>query len=200
MRLIGFAAVLAGLGVAGCQTTSAPGPGLVEICDESGCRVQDSSLQTYDPNTAVPDADPNGLLPILIPEAEADPRAAHDLGIRYMRGDGIRRNPWEAIKWMRSAGERGDRRAQAALGRLYLTGLEETGADYNEAVRWLSLAAGQGDRESARLLQEAEARRADAQAWRDWQNRWLRRWTRPYWYDGGYYGYWRRGYGAYAYY
>ncbi|MEL6766087.1 MAG: tetratricopeptide repeat protein [Pseudomonadota bacterium] len=182
--------------LAGCQTTSQQGnvavttqPETIRICDASGCFDAPSDYASYDPSQAVPDDDPNGLLPFLIPEAEADPRAAHDLALRYMRGDGIRRQPFQAIRWMRNAAERGNVDAQAALGKLYLSGLEETGPDYQEAVNWLELAAGNGDRESRQLLAEARELRDSDPARLAWQDRY----TYPYWYRTRYYGTWRSG-------
>ena len=186
-------AALSFLGLlAACQTT-ASGPETVRICDSSGCYDAPADTATFDASGAVPDPDPEGRLPGLVAAAEADPRAAFDLGMRYMRGDGIRRDPYQAIRWMRDAGARGDARAQSALGRLYMTGLEEMGADYNEAQRWLSLAVAQGDREARALLSEAEARRADEAAFQDELRRWREQYTRGYWYRTSYYGYWGRG-------
>ena len=160
---------------------------VIEVCDSSGCRVQSAERVTYDPAEAVPDPDPNGLLPILIEDAERDPRAAFDLGLRYMRGDGIRRNSYQALQWMRDAAERGNRDAQSALGRLYLTGLEEMGADYNEAQKWLSMAAANGDSQARELLEIAEARRAEERALYQYYQPWRARYTRPYWYGHRYY-------------
>jgi len=190
IRWIAAAAALAAL--AGCQQTArGPGPETVVICDSTGCREQARGVRTHDPAEAVPPADPDGVLPVLEARAETDPRAAFDLGMRYMRGDGIRRDPWQALQWMRDAGERGELKAQAALGRLYLTGLEEMGADYNEAVRWLSMAADRGHGESAALLAEAEAARAEEQAYQTALRRWRQVHTRPYWYRTRYYHVWR---------
>lgn len=178
--------------LAGCQTTAST-PETIRICNSSGCFDAPAGTATFDPSTAVPDEDPEGRLPSLLAAAEADPRAAYDLGMRYMRGDGIRRNPWEAIRWMRDAAERGDLRAQSALGRLYMTGLEETGPDYNEAQRWLSLASSRGDREAGRLLAEAEAARADEAAFQTQLRRWQQEQTATWWYQSRYYGGWRWG-------
>ncbi|MEM9099811.1 MAG: sel1 repeat family protein [Pseudomonadota bacterium] len=217
MRYLDFALIsLCLLILASCQTTEGqPEARDIEVCDASGCRIQSSATTTFDPSDAVPDDDPDGILPILEAEAKTDPRAAFDLGLRYMRGDGIRQNSWLAITWMRDAAERGELRAQSALGRLYLTGLEETGADFNEAQRWLSIAAGRGDQEAAELLSEAEAGKAEQQANYDstryynygtfWYpitvvDRWRRVYTMPYWYRTRYYGYWRRGLLRYSYY
>ena len=187
------------LGLFGC-VEPAPSKDTVEICDSSGCSERSTDSSTFDPSQAVPDPDPEGRLPALVAAAEADPRAAFDLGIRYMRGDGIAQNSWQALEWMRNAGERGDLRAQKALGRLYLTGLEEMGADYNEAQRWLSMAAARGDKESAKLLKDAEAGRANEQEFQTSLVRWRQLYTHPYWYRSGYYGYWDPGYPYYRYY
>lgn len=189
-RGVSCGALLAALLVAGCQTTAARQE-TIRLCDDSGCYDAPASTATYDPNSAVPDQDPNNILPILVPEAERDPRAAYDLAMRYMRGDGLMQNSWEAIKWMRSAGERNYLPAQSALGRLYLTGLEETGPDYNEAQRWLSVAAARGDTEAGTLLAEAEAGRASNQAYQRYIDSWRLQYTRPYWFGRPYYGYWR---------
>ncbi|MDR3088903.1 MAG: hypothetical protein LBU39_03700 [Desulfobulbaceae bacterium] len=129
------------------------------------------------------DAD-DGRIAALEAAAAQHPRAAYDLALRYFRGDGIRRDSYQALSWMRVAAEHGDFDAQKALGRLYLTGLEEMGRDPREAGVWLSMAAGRGDRESERLLAEAEAaRRSDEEEYT-----WLRRW-RPVVYQ-----WWRSGY------
>ena len=126
----------------------APSTETVEICDSSGCSERSSDSATFDPSQSVPDPDPEGRLPALVAAAEADPRAAFDLGIRYMRR---RRHRAEQL-----ASTRVDCAMPASVvicvrrrrwGRLYLTGLEEMGADYNEAQRWLSMAAARGDKE-----------------------------------------------------
>lgn len=68
---------------------------------------------------------------------------------------------------MRDAAERGNLNAQKALGRAYLTGLEEMGSDPGEAQRWLSAAASRGDKESAKLLKEANAaKKSEEEYWK----------------------------------
>ena len=129
--------------------------------------------------------------------AEKEPRAAYDLGLRYFRGDGVRQDSYKALSWMRSAAERGHLEAQKALGRFYLTGLEEMGSDPREAEKWLSIAASRGDAESGRLLAEAgAARKSDEDYWK-WQQRWrgvfYDHWYRRY----PYLGHWRDGYWYY---
>jgi len=126
----------------------------------------------------------DGRMAALEAEAARNPRAAYDLALRSFRGDGVRKDSYRALFWMRVAAEQGDLNAQKALGRLYLTGLEEMGSDPAEARTWLSLAAQQGDRESERLLAEAEAaRRSDEQEYK-LLNRW-----RPEVYRGWHSGY-----------
>lgn len=185
MRCLAGLSLLA-LMLAACQP---PPRDTMTICKGADCAVVPSDTVTFDPGAAIPDPDPDGRLAGLVALAEQDPRAAYDLGLRFMRGDGLRQNSYEGIKWMRNAAERGDHKAQSALGRLYLTGLEEMGADYNEAQRWLRLAAAKGDVEAAKLLKEAEARRADEQAYQDYARRWRYR-THYYWYGTPYYWAW----------
>ena len=135
----------------------------------------------------------DGRIAALEAEAAVNPRAAYDLALRYFRGDGVRRDSYKALTWMRSAGERGDLDAQKALGRLYLTGLEEMGRDPMEAQTWLSLAASRGDAESKQLLTEAEAARRSELEEHKWLSRW-RPWVYRWWYSGyPYYGRWYGG-------
>jgi uncharacterized protein len=176
--------VLSAVLVGACNQTAPKD--LVRICDDKGCSDRPRTTATFD---AAKDDNPEETrrLEALKDIASKDPRAAFDLGMRFMRGDGVRMDSYQAIKWLREAGERGDLRAQAALGRLYLTGLQEMGSDPAEAERWLSVAAGQGDKESEKLLPEARLAKQDAQA----RYRW-----REYHRKHGY-GWW---YGAYPYY
>lgn len=142
-------------GIAQAQTAG----DTVRICDASGCAEQARSASTFNPS-ANPEADRR--LAALVAMAEQDPRAAFDLGLRYFRGDGVLQNTHQALEWMRRAGERGNLRAQSALGRFYLAGMEEMGSDPAEAERWLTLAAGRGDKEAGKLLIEAAAARKSA--------------------------------------
>lgn len=168
------------------MTTGTLSAQTIRICDDSGCSDRPRNSATFD--TGV-DANPEETrrLAALADLAAKDPRAAYDLGMRYLRGDGVRRDGHQALRWLREAGDRGDLRAQAALGRLYLSGLEEMGSDPAEAERWLSLAAERGDKESAKLLPQAREAKQDEQA--------NYRWREHYRKNG--YGWW---YSAYPYY
>ena len=172
----------------------------VTICQGSDCRVQDKSVVTSRPADTVPDPDPNGRIAGLEALARNDPSAAYDLGLRFFRGDGVRQDSYQALKWMRDAAERGDRQAQTAVGRLYFTGLEEMGSDLRESERWLAAAAGRGDKEAEALLSEVRtALASDKEYQRKLNERrattyyyWSRGWSyRYYWdpYRRGYYGY-----------
>ena len=136
---------------------------LVRICDDSGCSDRPANSATFDTPANAPQA-PSARLQALINKAEQDPRAAYDLGLRYFRGDGVGRDSYKAIEWMRSSGDRGLRDAQLALGKLYLAGLEEMGADPIEAEAWLSKAAAAGSAEAKQLLPQAARAKNDEQA------------------------------------
>ncbi len=188
--------LLVGLSV-GCATTPAPDSNMVRLCDSSGCEEVDKSTARFDPSSTVPDADPEGRMPALEKLAKEDPRAAHDLALRLFRGDGVRRDSYQALQWMRDAAERGDLGAQKAVGRLYLTGLEEMGSDPREAEKWLTIAAGRGDKEAEELLVEASAARKNEDAAYQLRTRW-----RPVFYNSWYSGYryyWRWSSGRWIY-
>lgn len=177
----------------GCASTPPPAGNTIRLCDTNGCEEVDKSTARFDPSSTVPDADPEGRIPALEEMARKDPRAAHDLALRLFRGDGVRRDSYKALQWMRDAAERGDLGAQKAVGRLYLTGLEEMGSDPREAEKWLTIAAGRGDEEAATLLVEATEGRKNEDAAYEMRTRW-----RPVFYNSWYSGYryywrWRNG-------
>ncbi|MEQ1529074.1 MAG: tetratricopeptide repeat protein [Methylococcales bacterium] len=159
----------------------------MRVCDASGCNERPKNYSSFTPanDTSVEDAKIEALEKI----AASDPRAAYDLALRFFRGDGVRQDSYKSIKWMREAGEKGYLDAQKALGRLYLTGLGEMGADYGEAQKWLSITASRGDKEANQLLGEANAaRKSELDEYR-WYNRW-----RPIFYNYWYTGYTYRWY------
>jgi TPR repeat protein len=175
---------------AGCADPAAEKT--VTVCRGTSCVQQDKSVATYDAAAAMGDPSPEEEAKIAALEnlAENNPGAAYDLGLRYFRGDGVPQNSFKALEWMRSAAERGDVPAQAALGRLYFTGLQEMGSDLQEAERWLSAAAAGGDAESRELLPEVQAALADDRAYYDLVQK-LRFRTDDYWSRGwGYRWYW----------
>lgn len=186
------ALILCAFILGGCVTQPVASPN-VRICDDKGCSDRPRDTATFD---ATKDDNPEETkrLAALTEIASKDPRAAYDLGVRFLRGDGVRMDGYQAIKWLRQAGERGDLRAQAALGRIYLSGLQEMGSDPAEAERWLSVAAERGDKESAKLLPEAREAKKDEQS-RYRVREHYRKNGYGWWYAAyPYYWHWRAGY------
>lgn len=164
MRCRLLAILSVGAFMAGCAT-QAPEAQLttpaetVRICDASGCSEQPRSITTFHGTPTDPEAEQR--LAALVELGERHPKAAYDLGLRYLRGDGVDRNSHQAIEWMRKAGNRGHVDAQFALGRMYLLGFEEMGPDPAEAEVWLTMAAGKGHKGARKLLNEAAAAKKD---------------------------------------
>lgn len=164
----------------------------VRICDDRGCEERPRDAVTFNPN-APGDSAAEQQAAKLIALAEKDPRAAYDLGLRYFRGDGVRQDSYQALKWMRDAAERGYLKAQTAVGRLYLMGLEEMGSDPAEAEKWLSIAAGRGDKEAKGLLAQATKAKQNEVAYRRWVDSQKAIWN-SYWMDRYQYEWqWRNG-------
>ena len=172
--------------VAGAATAQTPEP-TIRICDDTGCSDRPRSSATFDPAR---DDNPEETRRLAALEAVAsnDPRAAYDLALRYFRGDGVRRDSYQALQWMREAGERGVPQAWLALGRLYLMGLEEMGSDPAEAERWLSLAAARGNKEAQKLLAEARSAKKSEQAMYQWRETNRKSWHG--WWSTGYAYHW----------
>lgn len=77
--------------------------------------------------------------------ADAGESAAQfDLGNRYLYGEGVDVDNFEAARWFRKAAEQGNNNAQYNLGVMYMQG---TGviADIAQAIDWFRKAADQGD-------------------------------------------------------
>lgn len=168
-----------------------PPSNLVRMCDDTGCSWRPKDQVTRQPGDE-PDEANDPRIAALKTAANTEPRAAYDLGLRYFRGDGVRQDSYQALVWMRKAAERGNLPAQKALGSFYLFGLEEMGPDPREAEKWLMLAAGRGDQESKKLLEQARAdKKADADDYK-WRKE-ERELYSSYWYSGyAYQGYWRQ--------
>lgn len=187
---------LATFALLGCVTQTpadqlAPRSDTVRICQGNQCVDQHRGAVTFQPAATDPEAERR--LQALTQIAERDPKAAHDLGMRLLRGDGVERNSYQGLEWLRKAADRGHVPAQAALGKIYLMGLEEMGSDPAEAEAWLSRAAAHGDRESQSLLPEAQAAKKDEQRLYRWREAYRRTW------GGWYYGtpyYWTWGSGG----
>ena len=158
----------------------------IRICDESGCSDRPRSSASFDP-TRDDHPEETRRLAALADIASKDPRAAYDLALRYFRGDGVARDSYQAIRWMRQAGDRGVPEAYLALGRFYLMGVEEMGSDPIEAEKWLTLGAARGDKEAEILLAQARTKRTEQEL-----ERWRAIQAKSFfiWWSSGYPYYW----------
>ena len=169
--------------LAGCAQTE-PLQESVNVCDSSGCREQPKNYASFNPLKEVGNSELDVKIASLEMLAKSDPHAAYDLALRLFRADGVPQNLYSSIKWMRFAAEKGEFEAQKALGRLYLTGIAEMGADPGEAEKWLSITVSRGDKEAAELLKQAAIARQSEQRMYQFYNRW-----RPLFYNNWYQGY-----------
>ncbi|WP_235844704.1 tetratricopeptide repeat protein [Cupriavidus agavae] len=139
----------------------APRSQTVRICNGNACTDQDRRISTWQD---VPATEAERRMQALAQKAEGNPNAAYDLGLRLLRGDGVERNTYQALEWLRKAGDNGHMQAQLALGRIYLMGFEEMGSDPAEAEGWLIRAAAKGSKEAERLIPQAQAAKKDEQS------------------------------------
>ena len=68
----------------------------------------------------------------------------YKLATMYVKGQGVKQDYQEAVKWYRLAAEQGEVNAQSALGLMYDNG-EGVSKDDREAIKWYRLAGEQGD-------------------------------------------------------
>src|SRR6266567_7156382 len=91
-------------------------------------------------------------------KAEAgDAESQVELGRRYDKGEGVAKDPAEAVKWYRKAAEQNDAEGQLYLGLSYVKG-EGVAEDLVEAYKWLLLAARQGDEDAKKNMTELESK------------------------------------------
>lgn len=109
---------------------------------------------------AAPEAAPEAAPAPVEPEASADPmaklhadaeggdpRAQFELGLRYADGEGVKKSPKEAAKWMLRAAQAGLPPAQYRMGVLYERGLGVP-RDLGQASIWYERAANAGNRKA----------------------------------------------------
>ena len=85
---------------------------------------------------------------------------------RYIRGDGVKQNKKEGVRWLTKAAEQGHAVGQRLLGGCYARG-DGVKQDMKEAARWFTMAAEQGDAAAAYALSRmaaAEAAQQDTSA------------------------------------
>ena len=73
-----------------------------------------------------------------------DAEAQYYLGHLHAKGEGVARDPGQALRWFRAAAEQGEPYGQFALGYVYEHGLGAA-PDLAAAVRWYRAAAAQGN-------------------------------------------------------
>ena len=74
---------------------------------------------------------------------QGDADAQNNLGLMYVKGNGVPQDYYEAAKWFRKAAEQGHADAQNNLGFMYQNG-EGVTQDYAKTVKWWLKAAEQG--------------------------------------------------------
>lgn len=79
----------------------------------------------------------------------------YDVGLLYDRGEGVRANPEESVRWFKEAAERGHATAQFMLGLNYHMG-QTIPQNHEEAFVWLSLSALFGDESASYFRDDSE--------------------------------------------
>lgn len=74
---------------------------------------------------------------------QGDAKAQWELGISYLRGRGVTRDPSQAATWLHKAADQGYAEAQFNLGSMYDAGVPIP-QDYRQAAYWYGKAAAQG--------------------------------------------------------
>ena len=84
------------------------------------------------------------MLAIIHPLVEqGDASAQLLLGIMYEKGEGVKQDGFEAVKWYRKAAKQGNANAQSSLGSAYSAG-RGVRQDSTEAAKWFKKAAENG--------------------------------------------------------
>jgi len=94
----------------------------------------------------------------LVKKAEAgDAKAQFDLGLCYVRADGVNKDNKEFLKWLTKSAEQGYAPAQWNLGRCYYysMGIKK---DYEKAVKWWTKAAEQGLPEAKEAIEKLKSK------------------------------------------
>ena len=84
--------------------------------------------------------DEKALNLLLVAARNGDAEAQHNLGVKYIKGNGIDRDIEEGVMWIRKAAMQAYARAQYDLGLLHAKG-EGVPKDYGMAYTWFDIAA-----------------------------------------------------------
>jgi len=95
--------------------------------------------------------DVNDVNELTLKANQGDAEAQVNLGECYAKGEGVKQDYVEAVKWFRKAAEQGNVNAQYNLGLCYYNGYGVKQDDV-EAVKWFRKAAEQGDAKTMQNL------------------------------------------------
>ncbi len=87
---------------------------------------------------------------ILAEQGHAD--AQYELGLKYLKGDGVTAEKPTAIKWLAAAAEQGHSQAKQALTNAYLNYGARDSQEQKQAIQWLTQAAEEGQSEAQFIL------------------------------------------------
>jgi TPR repeat protein len=76
-------------------------------------------------------------------KADGSGEACYNIALMHYKGEGVKANRGEAVKWFRKAAEKGNMQSQFVMGTMYDKG-EDLARDQGEAFRWYRKAAEQG--------------------------------------------------------
>jgi hypothetical protein len=107
------------------------------------------------PRTAMPKSSAGVVANSDEADKSPDADASWNLGLSYLKGDGVPQDKRRAAELLKKAANLGNPRAQAALSDLYLRGIGVQ-RDYVRAYTWASIAAGQLGGEDERLAALAQ--------------------------------------------
>ncbi|HHF4737583.1 TPA: tetratricopeptide repeat protein [Haemophilus influenzae] len=99
-------------------------------------------------STAYEQSDYQTAFKLWLPMAEqGDANVQFNLGVMYAKGQGVKQDDFEAVKWFRKAAEQGHAKAQAILGFSYLLG--ERGVQVNKSLakEWFGKACDNGNQD-----------------------------------------------------
>jgi len=101
-------------------------------------------------------ANASTTMEMLEKEANAgDASSQYALGIAFDAGNGVAKDPAQALTWYRQAAEQGNSGAQFMMGLNYQSG-KQVPIDRTEALRWFHLAAQQGHTGASSFLASAQ--------------------------------------------
>ena len=108
--------------------------------------------------------------------AQNDAGAQNNIGIMFLRGEGVAKDPAKAAFWLERAAGRGHIQAQYNLGEMYHNG-EGVAKNGALAYYWMTLAAKQGDENAEKYIKllDAQLPPADIEQGRTRAADWLKR-------------------------